>query len=169
MKESELKNGDVYIAFVRYAEDINKDEEPKGKVRPVVIFEDPAENKLFACKISSRIDKPIEKKFGYIIKDWKEAGLKKPSIIACNRENIREIDKTAIHRYIGRLTERDIKGMLIKHIRVAELEYSKEIKQKEPKQQVGFSTQSIKAIDKKIKEQEKTQVKTKNINKEQLL
>ncbi|KIO69293.1 hypothetical protein B4065_1466 [Caldibacillus thermoamylovorans] len=127
MKGNELKNGDVYIAFVRYAEDMNKDSAPRGKVRPVVIFEDPMENKLFACKVSSRIDKPTERKFGYIIQDWKEAGLKKPSIIACNRENIREIDKTAIHKYIGRLTERDIKGMLVKYVKVAQLELKREI------------------------------------------
>lgn len=161
MKENELKNGDVYIAFVRYGEDINKDN-PRGKVRPVVIFEDPAENKLFACKVSSRIDKPTEKKLGYIIQDWKEAGFKKTSVVACNRENIREIDKMAIHQYVGRLTERDIKGMLIKHIRVTELEFSKKIEQKEPKQQGVFSIQGVKAIDKKIKEQEKNQVKNKD-------
>ncbi|MCU9601732.1 type II toxin-antitoxin system PemK/MazF family toxin [Pallidibacillus thermolactis] len=122
-KQKQMENGDVYIAFVRYAEDINNDNNPKGKVRPVVIFKDPEDNKLYACKVSSRVDKPLERKFGYIIKDWKEAGFSKPSIVACNRENIREINKTAIHRYIGRLTDRDIKGMLIKHIKVARLEY----------------------------------------------
>lgn len=99
--ENELENGEVYIGFVRYIEDIDNDINTKGKLRPVVIFQDPEENQLFACKVSSRIDKPLERKNGYIIQDWQETGLKKPSIVACNKENIREIVKTDVHDYVG--------------------------------------------------------------------
>lgn len=152
MKNHDLKNGDVYIGFVRYAEDINNDKNPKGKVRPVVIFEDPVENKLFACKVSTQIDKPTEKKFGYIIKDWKEAGLKKPSIIACNRENVREIDKTAIYKNIGSLSDRDIKGLLVKYVSIAAREVERE---NEREQKNIFSMQGIKDIDKNIKAKNK--------------
>lgn len=129
-KENELENGEVYIGFVRYVEDIDNDINPKGKLRPVVIFQDPEENQLFACKVSGRIDKPFERKNGYIIQDWEEAGLKKPSIVACNKENIREIVKTDIQDYVGRLTDRDIKGMLVKRIKMSKLEYKKELEKK---------------------------------------
>lgn len=122
---NEIKNGDVYIAFVRYAEERFNNENPHGKVRPVVIFEYPEESKLFACKVSSQVDKPIKQKLGYVLKDWKEAGFIKPSVVACDRENIREIDKNTILKFVGRLTDRDIKGMLIKHIKVATIEYKK--------------------------------------------
>lgn len=128
--ENELENGEVYIGFVRYIEDIDNDINPKGKLRPVVIFQDPEENQLFACKVSSRIDKPLERKNGYIIQDWQETGLKKPSIVACNKENIREIVKTDVHDYVGRLTDRDIKGMLVKRIKMSKLEYKKELEKK---------------------------------------
>lgn len=128
--EKEFKNGEVYIGFVRYAEDINNDVNPRGKIRPVVIFEDPEEKRLFACKVSGQIDKPLERKNGYVIQDWKDAGFKKPSIVACNKENIREINKSDIRDFVGRLTDRDVKGMLIKHIKVTEREYKKELEKK---------------------------------------
>lgn len=125
---SKMKNGDVYIAFVRFQE---FNDPNKGKSRPVVIFEDPEEERLFACKVSSKVDKPKNRKYGYVIKDWEEAGFKKPSVVACNRKDIHEISETNIKKYIGRLTERDIKGMLIKHIKVAQLEYKKEMEKNE--------------------------------------
>ena len=125
MKQADLKNGDVYTAFVRFAEDIHNDVNPKGKIRPVIIFEDPEEGKLYACKVSTKVDKPIKRRLGYVLEDWKEAGFKAPSVIACDKENIHEIDSTSIDKFIGRLTERDLKGMLIKHIKVVAMEYKK--------------------------------------------
>jgi PemK-like, MazF-like toxin of type II toxin-antitoxin system len=126
MKNDEIKTGEIYIAFVRYVEDKLKDN-PRGKVRPVVIFEDEEENKIFACKVSSQVNKPLKQKLGYEVKDWKEAGFTKPSIIACDKENIREIEPKNIKKRIGCLTDRDIKGMFIKRIKVANMEYKREL------------------------------------------
>jgi len=124
MNVNEMNNGDVFIAYVHFSE---KD---GGKVRPVVIFEDPEEKKMFACKVSSQVDKPIKQRLGYVLQDWKEAGFKKPSVVACDRENIREIDTNTVHKFVGRLTENDIKGLLIKHIKVAQQEYKKDLEKK---------------------------------------
>lgn len=159
MKNRDLKNGDVYIAFVRYAEDIDNDKNPKGKVRPVVIFEVPGEERLFACKVSSQINKPTEKKFGYMIQDWKEAGLLKPSIISCNSENVREIDKTAIYKYIGSLSDRDIKGLLVKYVSIAAREVERE---NDREQKNIFSMQGIKDINKNIKAKDKENIHLKD-------
>ncbi len=123
---NDFKNGEVYIAFVNFVEDLHNKENARGKVRPVVIFEVPEDNKLYACKVSSKVDKPIKKRYGYVLQDWKEAGIKSPSVVACDSENIREIDPTSIKKYVGQLTERDIRGMLVKHIKVRAMEHEME-------------------------------------------
>ncbi len=125
MTNNKLKLGEIYLAFVTFTESLNSDN-PKGKVRPVVIFEDPDDHKLFACKVTTRVNKPIAQKLGYTISDWKESGLNAPSIVSCDKENVREIEPNSIIKYIGELTERDIRGMLIKHMRVQALEHQRE-------------------------------------------
>lgn len=119
------QNGDVYIAFVNFVEDAQKDN-AKGKVRPVVIFEDPEEGKLYACKVSSQVDKPIKKRLGYVMQDWQEAGFKAPSVIACDAENIHEINSLSITKKVGQLTEHDLRGLLIKHIKVLTMEHQRQ-------------------------------------------
>ena len=47
---------------------------------------------------------------GYIIKDWKEAGLEKPSVIRTDRRVI--LKESDVKSYIGVLTERDLLGFL---------------------------------------------------------
>lgn len=120
------QNGDIYIAFVKFSEEAKNTVNPKGKVRPVVIFQDPEEGKLYACKVSSQVNKPIKQRLGYVLQDWQQAGFKVPSVVACDSENIREIDSLSITKKIGELTDRDLKGLLIKHIKVVTMEYKRQ-------------------------------------------
>lgn len=120
-RNNKYETGQIYIAFIKF-EESNR----KGKMRPVAIFQSPEDNKLYACKITSQIDKKMNQKYGYLVKDWRLAGLTKPSIIKCNRSETYEIEPLNIRRKIGTLSNQDIKGMLIKMIKVQQMERRKE-------------------------------------------
>ncbi|NLL94630.1 MAG: hypothetical protein GX224_02575 [Thermoplasmatales archaeon] len=47
---------------------------------------------------------------GYVIKDWREVGLEKPSVIRTDRRVV--LKESDIKEYIGVLTERDVYGFL---------------------------------------------------------
>ncbi len=68
----------------------------------------------------------LNQKYGYKIKDWKAAGLDKPSIIKCNTQDVYKLQEP-IHLFkkIGKLTTRDLEGLLVKHIKVRFFEYRK--------------------------------------------
>jgi hypothetical protein len=115
--------GQVFLAFVKFSDQQNG----QGKLRPVVAFKDPEDDRLYAFKVTSRIDNKINHKYGYLMMDWKEAGLHKPSIIKCNRENVYDIEPMNIMKKLGNITERDLTGLLIKTIKVRQMEYRKNL------------------------------------------
>lgn len=123
-KDTQFNEGDVFYAYVRYVDD-----EKKGKERPIVAIKSEEDDNWKAFKITSQIDKKINHKYGYLMEDWEHTGLTKPSIIKCNREDVYDIEPENIIQKIGDLTERDLKGLLIKTIRVREIEYRRDKQQ----------------------------------------
>lgn len=114
-----LDTGQCFVAYIKFSFDDPHDStgKVKGKFRPVVIFHDLEDDQFYACKVTSKIDNPQNKKYGYTIQDWKEAGFHKPSIVKCNKEEIYEIEPLSFKKKIGTLSDRDVKGLLIKMIK----------------------------------------------------
>lgn len=117
MNNDLYQSGECFLAYVNF------NEKKGGKVRPVVLIHDKEENQFFACSVTSQINKPKNQKYGYIVKDWKEAGLDRPSIIKCNKEDMYKVKKPfQLIKKIGNLTIRDLEGFLIKQIKVRFME-----------------------------------------------
>ncbi|MEG0291018.1 MAG: hypothetical protein RR941_06350 [Erysipelotrichaceae bacterium] len=89
-EETQLHVGDIFYAYVRFAED-----EQKGKERPIVAMKS-EDDTWKAFKITSRIEKRLNHKYGYMMEDWEKSGLTKPSIIKCDRESIFDIEPERI-------------------------------------------------------------------------
>lgn len=69
---------DVWIATVKYEDNPNL-----SKIRPVVILDSRA---MFTLSLKGTSQEPREKCFGeYVLKYWKEAGLKKQTVIRCSQ------------------------------------------------------------------------------------
>lgn len=121
------ESGQCYTAFLRFQ---NNDgtfvSDNQGKPRPVIIIQDPIDQKFYAFKVTGQVDKPSNIRNGYLLNDWKKAGFKKPSIIKCNIQNRFEIDPKILKSQFGQLTENDLKGFLMKLIKVRKLEKSYE-------------------------------------------
>ncbi|MCT6922831.1 type II toxin-antitoxin system PemK/MazF family toxin [Metasolibacillus sp.] len=115
------QDGDIFYAYVHFAEDVEQ-----GKERPIVAMKDQDTDTWKAFKITSQIGKKLNHKYGYLMEDWAESGLTKPSIIKCDRESIYNIDPNNIIKKIGDLTEQDLKGLLMKIVTVREIEYRRE-------------------------------------------
>lgn len=120
-EEIQFNDGDIFYAYVRFYED-----EKNGKERPIVAMKNEEDDTWKAFKITSRIEKKMNHKYGYLMEDWEQSGLTKPSIIKCDREGTFDIEPDKIIRKIGDLTERDLRGLLIKTIKVREIEYRRE-------------------------------------------
>lgn len=60
------------------------------------------------------------------MEDWEQSGLTSPAIIKCNIEDIEEINRSYIRKKIGELTHRDLTGLLVKLIKVRQVEYQRE-------------------------------------------
>lgn len=124
MVKGHVEEGQVFLAYIKF-----KDKKG-GKERPIIIMKDPETDKLLAFKVTSRIDKKLNHKYGYLVEDWKEAGFLKPSIIKCNREDVYELDTKTIIRKVGELSNRDLKGLLVKMAKVREIEYRRDLRRK---------------------------------------
>ncbi|WP_107942671.1 type II toxin-antitoxin system PemK/MazF family toxin [Metasolibacillus fluoroglycofenilyticus] len=116
-----FQEGDIFYAYVHFIDDIDQ-----GKERPIVAMKDQDTDTWKAFKITSRIEKKLNHKYGYLMEDWAESGLTKPSIIKCDLQSVYDIDPNNIIRKIGDLTERDLKGLLMKIVTVREIEYRRE-------------------------------------------
>lgn len=117
MNNDLYQSGECFLAYVNF------NEKKGGKVRPVVLIYDNEENQFYAFSVTSQINKPKNQKYGYIVKDWKEAGLDKPSIIKCNKEDMYKAKKPfQLIKKIGNLTIRDLEGFLIKQIKIRFME-----------------------------------------------
>ncbi|WP_025731511.1 type II toxin-antitoxin system PemK/MazF family toxin [Heyndrickxia ginsengihumi] len=108
-----LELGKVYTAFVVFGTN-----HTEGKRRPVIIFQNQENNKITAFQVSSKIDTPFNKKFGYKIKDWEETGLKKPSVANLHPKDLLELEASDLKVIVGELTDRDKVGLLEKYITV---------------------------------------------------
>lgn len=91
-----IENLQIWSASVRY------EDSETVKPRPVIFID---ANSYTILQLSSKTERE-----GYIIKDWKEAGLEKPSVIRTDRRVI--LKETDVKSYIGVLTERDLLGFL---------------------------------------------------------
>lgn len=89
------KRWDIYYAYVKYKEI------PGGKQRPIIVYND---NEMFvvSIKVTSQAPRPGD----YVIQDWAEAGLSKPSVAQLNE--MVHIQKLDIKQRIGRLSDKDI-------------------------------------------------------------
>ena len=143
--EKTYQDGDIFLANFTFVEG------NESKIRPVVIFQNPETKELLACKVSTQIQKPIASKLGYELKDWKASGLKKACYVSCEKANMRTVDPNNLVRLIGKLSERDSKGLLIKHIVVMQRE-------------LEYEQHKAAALEKQIKEQ--AQVKNTGNSKE---
>lgn len=114
-------DGEVFFAYMEY-KDVGGG---RGKKRPVVVIKDENTGLFQALKITSQVDKRMNHKYGYKLKDWKDSGLYKPSIVKCNEKDIENIKPENIVRKMGDLTKRDMMGLLVKLIQVRRLEKEK--------------------------------------------
>jgi|SRR5690625_2565321 len=119
-EQHDFEAGECFLAYIYY------DDKSGGKARPVVLLRDEEDDTFLACKVTSQGGNRLNKKYGYIIKDWEEVGLEKPSIIKCNTSDMRKIDEVAFYKKIGDLTSRDVKGFLVKQLKIRQMERRKE-------------------------------------------
>ena len=87
--------------FSIYWADVPYEDIPESKVRPVIILEDSV-ILVNILPITSNTSRPDN----YVLKYWKEAGLKKPS--AVQLQYVVEIETDRIGKRIGRLHPIDI-------------------------------------------------------------
>jgi len=122
-----FKSGQCYTAFIRHRDnDGSFVSGNRGKPRPVLIIQDPIDEKFYAFKVTSQVHKPYNQRYGYLVENWREAGFNKASIIKCGTDNRFEIDPDSLGFQFGELTEDDLKGFLTKRIQVKKLELQRE-------------------------------------------
>lgn len=121
-EEENVDDGQVFLAYMRYKDKLG------GKERPIIAMKDSETEIWLAFKVTSRIEKKLNHKYGYLVEDWQEAGFKIPSIIKCNREDIQDLEPKNIIRKVGELTNRDLKGLLIKTVKIREIEYKRDFR-----------------------------------------
>lgn len=131
-----LETGKCFTSFVKFR-DRNGTILPSGKSRPVVSLLDPNTQKYIICK-STSTEKTQNDRYGYELKDWKEAGFNGPSIIKCNKEDIVALKDQKINKTIGQLSDRDLKGLYNKLIEIRELEFEREQAKLQRKKQNDF-------------------------------
>ncbi|MEC1177248.1 type II toxin-antitoxin system PemK/MazF family toxin [Metasolibacillus meyeri] len=120
-QEDVYSTGEVFYAYFRFDEGGEK-----GKHRPIVAMRNEEDETWKALKVTSRIAKKINHKYGYLLKHWEEVGLERPSIVKCNREDIIDIDPQNIVKKLGDLSEADLKGLFVKLLKVKDIEYRRD-------------------------------------------
>jgi len=123
LKTNTLETGQLYTAFLRYQNDDGTFlPDNQGKPRPVLLIQDPVDKKFYLHKVTGQVHKSLNKKYGYEVEDWKEAGLKSPSIVKCNIDNRFEIESNTLRKCFGKLSENDLIGFTSKLVKVRRLE-----------------------------------------------
>lgn len=107
---SNLEFGKIYTAFVYF-----NVSETKGKPRPVILFRNQADENITAFQVSSKLNSPFNKKYGYIIVDWKETGLKNSSVANLHPKDLLELKSSDLKTVVGELSDRDKIGLLEKY------------------------------------------------------
>lgn len=90
----------LYYAKVKYEDDSNQ-----FKVRPVIVIENKGHSVL--CYKVTGTEPRENQKGEYTIKDWRQAGLRKPSTIRATKSI--SYQPNILVKYIGKLTYKDIK------------------------------------------------------------
>lgn len=111
----DLKYGKIYTAFVYFDQKLSKG---GGKKRPVILFLNQENEDLTAFQVSSQIDTHFNRKYGFEIVDWKEAGFKKPSVANLHPKDLLELKKDNLKTVVGELSEIDKVGLLEKYIHI---------------------------------------------------
>ncbi len=63
-EKSSFETGKIYTMYVQFRDnDGNFIEPKKGKIRSAVIYKDPKDDTIFACQMTSKINKPLYKKW----------------------------------------------------------------------------------------------------------
>ena len=89
-----LKFGDIVLLRFPFTDGIN------FKKRPALVIHDSKDGDVIVCRITSQMYKS---KYDVIIEDWKESGLKLPSIIRAHK--IATLDKEMVEKLMGGLNE----------------------------------------------------------------
>ena len=102
---------DVVFVDFTYIEQLNKAQnERESKDRPALVLEHGVLIEL--AQITSQVDKYKNNDNSYIIKDWKEASLKQPSLIRFNvKLDLKDVSRASLRR-TGRLSNEDIFNIL---------------------------------------------------------
>lgn len=123
-----FETGQCFIMYVKFRDNDGNFLEPsQGKSRPVVIFKDPLDDRIFACQTTTQTDRPRYIKNGLLIQDIQEAGMKKETIIRLEYHSRYIIENPEdLKGPIGKLSERDIDNFLEKLVKVRQREYKLE-------------------------------------------
>jgi hypothetical protein len=113
MTSSNLEYGKIYTAFVKF-----KISDKEGKYRPVILFQNQENENLTVFQVSSQTDSPFNLKNGYQIKDWQQAGFKKPSVANLHPKDLIELKPQQLKSVVGELTDFDKIGLLEKFISI---------------------------------------------------
>mgnify|MGYP003300032008 CR=1 FL=1 len=95
-----IYNWDVILVKFAYEEDSSV-----YKIRPAIVV-DSNTVLIFAAKVTSQTDKYRGSR-DYLIRNWKEAGLSKPSVVRLDK--IIKITSQGVIRRLGHLSEEDIR------------------------------------------------------------
>jgi hypothetical protein len=120
MTSSNIEFGKIYTAFI-YFKSSNDSVLEEGKRRAVIIFTYGSNDQITAFQISSQINTPFNKKYGYELKDWAAAGLKKPSIVNLHPKDKLDLVKEDLKNIVGELLIDDKRGLLVKYTSVQDI------------------------------------------------
>ena len=77
------------------------------KKRPALVLQDTRDNDVIVCRITSKI---YETKYDLYLEDWKECGLKLPSVIRIHK--IATLEKGLIEKVIGKTPKKQIQKVI---------------------------------------------------------
>ena len=86
--------GEIYLLKFPFSDGKNY------KKRPILVILDTGDNDMVVCRITSKI---YNTEFDFKIEDWKESGLKLPSIIRLHK--IATLEKDLIDKKLGQINE----------------------------------------------------------------
>lgn len=112
-----IDNGECFTAKLAYKNENGKSiafPDENGNSRPVVVLKVTVAGKeiYYAYNVTSKIQNPFNKRNGYLVNDFKEAGFKKESIIKCDSNNSFIIEPSRLKGPFGKLTATDLEGFV---------------------------------------------------------
>lgn len=112
----EIESGSCFVIIIAFEERYGASKAiyhpVEGKPRPVVVLKDPIEDRYYAHNVTKRVSNPFNQRNGYQLRDWKESGFHRESIVKCDQHNVFEITPDALREPFGKLSERDLTGFL---------------------------------------------------------